>query len=246
MHGATGTCEPCWGRTLDEHVTPGQHGQIRPAAEVGCRFGYTEHHVSFALLYLALLGCCLHFAWHIPWPVRGLTGGCYIFNATLHALLGGVCWSPSILAAAHNPPPTFPLVRLGFSHRVINSLVAAAVAAHVVRLTASSDAVRTVKLMVLSVLALVNAALQGWWWTHDLNENTVPLLLFPGLLLSGTSIIFIFSATRSHAMLANLCTLPVVAITVTVVCSKSEDELTCEIEREAGVQRLLTQPTSSI
>ena len=187
------------------------------SSEVSCRLGYTEQHAVFALLHLAELGCALHFGQCVSGPLHhALVGGGAALNVAFHALLGGVCSSPTVSGLVHAHLATFPVVRLTGSHFVFNGLVSTAFAVHFINLR-SEGAARMTKLALVSVLVLVNILVQSWWWTHDITEATVPSLYLPSAMLSLLSLSFIYSATKSRAVLLVFCTAPAILIAMSAL-----------------------------
>ena len=107
------------------------HHMLRdqPAAEVNCHFGFHQHHATFALLYLAMLGWFLYSAPRsTPGALSGLIAACIALIITVHALLGGVCGSPAIAMAVH--VTRLPLYRILWLLMIADSLAPCAVAAH--------------------------------------------------------------------------------------------------------------------
>ena len=82
---------------------------LDPAAVCNCRFGNTELHSVFALLYLTVLGRFLHSAPRAPWHLRGIIGAHTVLGAASHVLFGGVCSSTAISAAVHDHFKARPL-----------------------------------------------------------------------------------------------------------------------------------------
>ena len=181
---------------------------------VSCRLGHTQHHAVFALLNLAELFCAIHFGQRTSGSHlrrRALIAGSAALNVAFHVLLGGICASPYVSAVVHAHFATFPVIRLAGALFVVNGLVAAAVTAHLVNFE-SEGAARMAKLGLLAVLALMNILLQGWWWTHNLQEETVLWLYLPATLLNVTNMSYIYAATKSHAISLVLCMSPVALI----------------------------------
>lgn len=185
-----------------------------PAAEVNCRMGYTEHHVAFALLHLALLGYFLHSC--ASGYLRGLISGCAAFNIAYQMLLGGLCWSPTLSAAAHAHFTTFAVVRLALFQWVANGLVTAVVATHFVN-AKSEGTVRVRNLSILGGLGLANSFAQYWWWTHELTENTLAASVLPASLLNFLSLLIIYSVTKTKAMAMYLCIAPAIPLAIAAV-----------------------------
>lgn len=115
---------------------------------------------------------------------------------------------------------------------VVNSLVTAAVAAHFV--LKSEGAACKAKLGTLSGLALVQALLQGWWWIHEISESTLPAVSLPILLVNILSHTFIYSATKSRAMLLYLCTYGCAAIVVAALNTAFYVDLKGRLTRHPG------------
>ena len=188
-----------------------------PAAEVNCRMGYTEHHVAFALLHLALLGYFLHSC--ASGYLRGLISGCAAFNIAYQMLLGGLCWSTTISAVVHAhfmTLPAFAVVRLAASHWVANTLVTAAVAAHFVN-TKSEGTARVRNLSILGSLGLANSFVQYWWWVHDLTESTLAASVLPASVLNFLGLLFICAVTKTQAATMYLCIASAMALVMAAV-----------------------------
>ena len=152
------------GDALDHHISQ-EEGS--PIAEVSCRVGYTEHHGIFALLHLALPVFVLHFKQkRVPRLLSGSIGASAVLTVASYALLGGICWSPTISAVVHAHFASFPVLRLAGLLYALNCVATAAVSSHCVALQ-SEGTVRKAKLAILSVLALLNILAQCWWWTDD-------------------------------------------------------------------------------
>ena len=149
----------------------------------------------------------------------GITCGGVALNVTVHLLLGGVCWSPATSAVVHADLATsrFPVVRLAVgSQLVVNGLLTAASAAHFARLS-SEGAVRTAKLITLSVLALVSILGHGLGWMDDFTAFTRMALMLGSAVLSLLGCVFIYWETQSRAMFHFLCTVPGIALAFAVL-----------------------------
>ena len=88
---------------------------------------------------------------------------------------------------------------VNFAHHVCNSLMNGAVAAHFVCLTSAEGADHATKFAITSVLGLVHGISRGLCWTHDLREDTVPLLL------SFSVAAFLLSIPAKRAIQLTIC-----------------------------------------
>ena len=198
----------------------------------GGSFRFTEHHLPFALLHLLVLGLFLYRASHAPKFLRGLVGAVEAFAIAGHALLGGLCESPTIAAALPAFAASSPLNRIGLLHQVVDPLVACAVAAYFVRCKSEGPGCAA-KIVVQIMMATVHILVLGWW-IHAVTEYTVRALLLSTDVLLNASLALIYLATKSCTLALVLIMSPAVMIT-TVALNASfpvdpEGRLLCNLD----------------